>query len=129
MFKKNWFMMMLALLALVAVLAACGSGTTDTTDSNESAAEPAATSETAAAVAGKVGIVLPTKDEPRWVQDETRFKEALAAAGYDVEILFSQGDSAKEKANVEDLITKGVQVLIITPQDGTAAAAAAEAAQ
>jgi putative multiple sugar transport system substrate-binding protein len=63
------------------------------------------------------------------VQDETRFKEALAAAGYEVEILFSQGDSAKEKANVEDLITKGVQVLIITPHDGTAAAAAAEAAR
>ena len=61
-------------------------------------------------VAGKVGIVLPTKDEPRWVQDETRFKEALEAAGYEVEILFSQGDSAKERANVEDLITKGVQV-------------------
>jgi ABC-type xylose transport system substrate-binding protein len=80
-------------------------------------------------VAGKVGIVLPTKDEPRWVQDETRFKEALAAAGYEVEILFSQGDSAREKANVEDLITKGVQVIIITPHDGTAAAAAAEAAQ
>jgi putative multiple sugar transport system substrate-binding protein len=31
--------------------------------------------------AGKlaVGIVLPTKDEPRWIQDETRFKEALEA--------------------------------------------------
>ena len=43
--------------------------------------------------AGKlaVGIVLPTKDEPRWIQDETRFKDALKAAGYDVEILFSQG--------------------------------------
>ncbi|MFO7540556.1 MAG: sugar-binding protein, partial [Chloroflexota bacterium] len=78
---------------------------------------------------GKVGIVLPTKDEPRWVQDETRFIEALEAAGYEVEILFSQGDSAKERANVEDLITKGVQVLIITPHDGTAAAAAAEVAQ
>jgi putative multiple sugar transport system substrate-binding protein len=80
-------------------------------------------------VAGKVGIVLPTKDEPRWVQDEGRFKEALQAAGYEVEILFSQGDSAKERANVEDLITKGVQVLIITPHDGTAAAAAAEVAK
>jgi putative multiple sugar transport system substrate-binding protein len=78
--------------------------------------------------AGKVGIVLPTKDEPRWIQDEARFEEALTEAGYEVEILFSQGDSAKEKANVEDLITKGVQVLIITPHDGAAAAAAAEAA-
>src|SRR5574339_226120 len=76
-----------------------------------------------------VGIVLPTKDEPRWIQDETRFRDALTAAGYDVEILFSQGDSAKEKANVESLITKGIKVLIICPQDGTAAAAAAEAAR
>ena len=25
-----------------------------------------------------VGIVLPTKDEPRWIQDETRFKDAAA---------------------------------------------------
>jgi putative multiple sugar transport system substrate-binding protein len=76
-----------------------------------------------------VGIVLPTKDEPRWIQDETRFRDALSAAGYEVEILFSQGDSAKEKANVESLITKGVKVIIITPHDGTAAAAAAEAAR
>jgi ABC-type xylose transport system substrate-binding protein len=43
------------------------------------------------AITGKVGIVLPTKDEPRWIQDETRFREALTAAGYEVEILFSQG--------------------------------------
>ena len=89
-------------------------------------AAPAAPAET-----GKlaVGIVLPTKDEPRWIQDETRFKDALTAAGYEVEILFSQGDSAKEKANVEALITKGIKVLIICPQDGTAAAAAAEEAR
>jgi putative multiple sugar transport system substrate-binding protein len=83
----------------------------------------------APAVSGSVGIVLPTKDEPRWIQDETRFKDALTAAGYEVEILFSQGDSAKELANVESLIAKGIKVLIICPQDGTAAAAAAEAAR
>ena len=96
----------------------------------EAPAAPAKTEEPAApATKLAVGIVLPTKDEPRWIQDETRFKEALTAAGYDVEILFSQGDSAKEKANVESLITKGIKVLIICPQDGTAAAAAAEAAR
>ncbi len=49
----------------------------------------------------QVGIVLPTRDEPRWIQDETRFNDALSAAGYTAEILFSEGDSAKEKANVE----------------------------
>ena len=68
----------------------------------------------------QVGIVLPTKDEPRWIQDQTRFQDALKTAGYKVEILFSQGDSAKERSNVEALITKGAQVIIICPQDGAA---------
>ncbi len=56
-------------------------------------------------------------------------KTPLLRPGVDVEILFSQGDSSRELANVQDLITKGVQVIIITPQDATAAAAAAEAAR
>lgn len=76
-----------------------------------------------------IGIVLPTKEEPRWVQDEARFKEALKDTDYNVEILFSQGDSAREKQNVETLIAKGIEVLIITPHDGAAAAAAVEAAK
>lgn len=76
-----------------------------------------------------VGIVLPTKDEPRWVQDEQRFKDAIAKTDYTSEILFSQGSSAKEKENVETLINKGIDVLIICPQDGDAAAAAVEAAK
>lgn len=76
-----------------------------------------------------VGIVLPTKDEPRWVQDEQRFKDALSGTKYTTEILFSQGSSAKEKENVETLLNKGIKVLIICPQDGDAAAAAVEAAK
>jgi len=76
-----------------------------------------------------IGVVLPTKDEPRWVQDEARFKEAVKDAGYSVEILFSQGNSAREKENVEALIAKGIKVLVICPHDGAAAAAAVEAAK
>ena len=82
-----------------------------------------------AVAAGSIGIVLPTKDEPRWIQDYVRFNEALVAADYDVEILFSEGSSAKEKENVEALITKGIKVLIICAQDSAGAAAAAEAAR
>jgi putative multiple sugar transport system substrate-binding protein len=123
MFKK--YSSILAILVIFAmVLSACK--TTTTTETTEPAAAEESAAEESEALA--VGIVLPTKDEPRWIQDETRFTEALTAAGYDVEILFSQGDSAKEKANVESLISKGIKVLIICPQDGTAAAAAAEEA-
>ncbi|MFC3746665.1 sugar ABC transporter substrate-binding protein [Paenibacillus sp. GCM10012306] len=76
-----------------------------------------------------VGIVLPTKDEPRWVQDEQRFKDALSSTKYSTDILFSQGSSAKEKENVQTLINKGIKVLIICPQDGDAAASAVEEAK
>jgi putative multiple sugar transport system substrate-binding protein len=113
MFKKSLGYVVVAALFIVAtILSACAPATP-----------------TPAASTLAVGIVLPTKDEPRWIQDETRFKDALTAAGYDAQILFSQGDSAKEKANVEALISQGIKVLIICPQDGTAAAAAAEEAR
>jgi putative multiple sugar transport system substrate-binding protein len=115
----RWALMISLALIVLASAVACGPAPTPA----PTAAPPTAAPKLA------VGIVLPTKDEPRWIQDQTRFQDALKAAGYDVEILFSQGDSAKEKANVESLITKGVKVLIICPQDATAAAAAAEAAR
>jgi len=135
---KGAIFMLLALVA-TSILAACGGTTAAPTAAPTKAATaptaPAATAApTTAATAPAastlaVGIVLPTKDEPRWLQDQARFQDALTKAGYQVEILFSQGDSAKEKTNVETLITKGIKVLIICPQDGTAAAAAAAAAK
>lgn len=111
------FIFALVLTLVLSTFAACGGGTGDT-DQGE---KPAGTVD--------IGIVLPTKDEPRWVQDETRFKDALESTDYSVEILFSQGSSAKEKENVDALIAKGIKTLIICPQDGAAAAAAVEAAK
>src|SRR5512136_2661832 len=118
----------------MSMLAGCAQPTAAPAQPTAAAAQPtaAAAQPTAAApAAGKVpvGIVLPTKDEPRWIQDQTRFEAALKKEGYDVQILFSQGDSAKEKANVEALISQGIKVLIICPQDATAAAAAADEAR
>ncbi len=76
-----------------------------------------------------VGIVLPTKDEPRWLQDQARFESVIGDTDYSVEVLFSQGSSATEKTNVETLIAKGIQELIICPQDAAAAAATVAAAK
>lgn len=126
-FRTNRSLMLITLIAVMGMLLAACQPPAATPTAAPAPAEPAQPAQPTAKLA--VGIVLPTKDEPRWLQDEARFKEALTKAGYDVEILFSEGNSAKEKANVESLITKGVQVLIICPHDGTAAAAAAEAAR
>jgi len=123
----------LALLALLAsmILAACGQQAPAAAPTAAPSGGDAATAAPAASGGSDlaVGIVLPTRDETRWTQDEARFKEALTEAGYNVEILFSEKDSAKEKANVESLLTKGIKVLIICPVDGTAAAASANAAR
>ncbi len=110
--KKVWrlFSVLMVATLLTGMLAAC-SGTTGGSSKVS------------------VGIVLPTKDEPRWVQDEQRFKDALADSDYTTEILFSQGSSAKEKENVETLLNKGIEVLIIAPHDGAAAGSAVEAAK
>ena len=122
---KRWLFTALNLLAIGALtLAACTPATQAPTQ--PPATQPVATQPPASSLA--VGIVLPTKDEPRWIQDQTRFQDALTKAGYNVQILFSQGDSAKEKANVEALISQGIKVLIICPQDASAAAAAADEA-
>lgn len=128
MVKKLFPLFSIILIAAFA-LAACATPAPAATTAAPAAAATEAATAAPAESALAVGIVLPTKDEPRWIQDETRFTDALNAAGYKVEILFSQGSSAKEKENVEALLTKGIKVLIICPQDGTAAAAAVEEAK
>ena len=72
----------------------------------------------------ELGIVLPTKNETRWLGDEAKFQEAIAEMGIEAEILFSQGSSATEKTNVETLISKGADIIVICPFDATAASAA-----
>ena len=122
--KKSTLYALISVLFVAAlVLAACGATPTEAPE------EPEATEAAPPAEELSVGVVLPTKNEPRWIQDETRFNDAFAEAGYDVQILFSDGDSAKERANVQALINQGVKVIVICPQDATAAAAAAAEAR
>lgn len=131
--RKNLYSLLAVLLVAAFALSGCGPAATPTQAApapTTAPVMPAATKAPAAtaAPAFAVGIVLPTKNEPRWIQDETRFNDAFKAAGTTVQVLFSDGDSAKEKANVETLISQGIKVLIICPQDATAAGAAVDEA-
>ncbi len=77
----------------------------------------------------QVGIILPTKNEPRWLQDEASFKDALEDAGFTSEVMFSESSSSVELSNVEALLEKNIQVLVICPQDSIASAAAVQKAK
>lgn len=123
---------MLLCLCLVFSLAACGNkntGSTGDTANNGDTGTEATEAPAKDDGSVDVGIVLPTKDEPRWLQDQARFEDVISATDYTVEVLFSQGSSANEKTNVETLIAKGIKVLIICAQDAAAAAAAVEVAK
>ncbi len=122
--KKTSYSFMVSLMIMATVLSAC----TPNVATPQATQIPNESPTAAPSISGSVGVILPTQDEPRWIQDETRFKNAFTKAGYEVEILFSEGNSVKEKSNVDSLIAKGIKVLIICPQDGIAAAEAAEAA-
>ena len=124
--KKKLLSLLCAASMMIGLLAGCGSsGGTQT----PAAGSGSSGGDKAADAAVQVGIVLPTKDEPRWLQDQAQFESILSDAGFTNQVLFSQGSSATEKTNVETLISKGISVLIICAQDGAAAAAAVEEAK
>ncbi|MCL2610562.1 MAG: sugar-binding protein [Defluviitaleaceae bacterium] len=108
-FKKTLGVLAISIGAIA--LTACGDGASSNNDG-----------------AGTIGIVLPSTDLPRWLQDEQRFIAALEGTDFNSTILFSQDSPSVELQNVETLITQQVDVIILTPVDGTAAAAAANAA-
>jgi putative multiple sugar transport system substrate-binding protein len=120
---------LLLTLCLVFSLAACGAKEEDKDTGKDTGKDTTNESTEKDDGSVDVGIVLPTKDEPRWLQDQARFEDVISSTDYTVEVLFSQGSSANEKTNVETLIAKGIKVLIICAQDATAAAAAVEEAK
>lgn len=129
--KKKLLSALLTMTMAATLLMGCGSTATSTSNSGSAGSSDetsTAASDASSSDGVEVGIVLPTKDEPRWLQDQAQFEKILNDAGFSNQVLFSQGSSATEKTNVETLISEGIKVLIICPQDATAAAAAVEEA-
>ena len=118
--KKKVLSLLMAGAMVTTMFAGCGVESSDSTESGSSSKKSGDV---------QVGIVLPTKDEPRWLQDQEQFESKLKEAGFKSQVLFSQGSSATEKTNVETLISQGIDVLIICAQDASAAAAAVEEAK
>ena len=127
--KRKLLSMLLTVAMVATMLTGCGSKEAASGDAEVVEDGDAAEVAESADGAVQVGIVLPTKDEPRWLQDQAQFEKILGDAGFTNQVLFSQGSSATEKTNVETLISQGIEVLIICAQDGAAASAAVEAAK
>ncbi len=68
---------------------------------------------------GTVGIAMPTQSSARWISDGNSMVEQFTAAGYATDLQYAEDDIPTQLAQVENMITKGVNVLVIAAIDGT----------
>lgn len=108
-------------MALVALLASgCGGGEA-----------PAAGSPTGGAGAAKervIGVSVADQKSLFYVAEADGIKQAAKDAGVKIVLLSADNNSTQQVNQVNDLITQGVDALIFTAQDATAAAAGVRAA-
>ena len=77
---------------------------------------------TAAGTSGKtkVGLAMPTKEQPIWIAQGERLKEAFEAAGYEVVLEYAEDVAERQITQVENMLLKGCKYLIIASVDGYA---------
>ncbi|WCB94865.1 DNA binding protein [Baekduia alba] len=70
---------------------------------------------------GKYGVVVLTKQGEFYVGYQRAMQKIAASAGTDVTVLDSDAKVEKQQQNVEDLLTKGVDAIGISPVDAASA--------
>ncbi|MFV0288662.1 MAG: substrate-binding domain-containing protein [Mycoplasmatales bacterium] len=88
------------LVVTILVLAGCGTATDGDTQ--------------------KVGVAMPTKSAQRWIQDGDNLKSQLEEKGYEVDLQYAQDDTSVQASQIENMITQGVDCLVVASVDGTA---------
>ncbi len=68
---------------------------------------------------GPVGISMPTKSSARWIADGSNMLKAFKDKGYKTDLQYADDDIPNQVAQIENMITKGVKVLVIAAIDGS----------
>ncbi|MEO3692031.1 multiple monosaccharide ABC transporter substrate-binding protein [Roseateles paludis] len=68
---------------------------------------------------GTIGIAMPTKSSARWISDGANMVKELQARGYKADLQYAEDEIPNQLAQIENLITKGVKVLVVAAIDGT----------
>ena len=75
-----------------------------------------------------IGVSMPTQTSERWIADGNSVKEQLEDEGYSVELQYAGDDIPTQSQQVDQMITQGVDALIIAAIDGTALSSQLQAA-
>lgn len=99
---KRSIVLLLVLAMLAVVLTGCGQAT-------------------AGGGKGKlVGVTMPTKSLQRWNEDGDNVKKALESKGYRVDLQYADNKQETQNSQIENQITMGCDVLVISSIDGGA---------
>lgn len=121
--KNNKTLIILLAMLLALFLSACGGSSSETpAASEESSNAPAEVEEAAPAEveeAALIGISMPTKSSSRWISDGESMVQVFTEMGYETDLQFAEDDIPNQLAQIENMVTKGVDVLIIAAIDGS----------
>ncbi|MCA1774063.1 MAG: sugar ABC transporter substrate-binding protein [Loktanella sp.] len=68
---------------------------------------------------GTIGISMPTKSSARWIADGENMVQQFEEAGYATDLQYAEDDIPNQLAQIENMLTKGVDALVIAAIDGT----------
>lgn len=120
---KKKFMAMLLSMSLLGTLGGCGITTdiNEATGGGKSESVETGTEVTGNIVDGKtIGILMPTKSSERWINDGNDMVEELKKLGYKTDLQYAEDVVETQVSQAENLITKGVDCLVIANIDGEA---------
>jgi putative multiple sugar transport system substrate-binding protein len=100
--RSSLYSVFVLVVALALLLSACGQASGGQSDGKK-----------------LVGISMPTKTSTRWISDGESMVKEFQAMGYDTDLQFADDDIPNQLAQIENMITKGADVLVIAAIDGS----------
>ncbi|WP_046013276.1 multiple monosaccharide ABC transporter substrate-binding protein [Microbacterium sp. SA39] len=75
-----------------------------------------------------IGVSMPTQTSERWIADGSAVEAGLEESGYQVDLQYAGDDIPTQGQQIDQMITKGADLLIIAAIDGTALSSQLDAA-
>ena len=117
--KMKKFLAVLMTVVMGGSLVACGSSSSDSSSNSDSNSSSNSSSDSKSDGGKKtVGIAMPTKSLERWNRDGEYLESQFKAAGYDVELKYSDNDTNQQNNDIQGMIADGVDLLLIAAIDG-----------
>ncbi len=113
--------MVVAVLSMLAlILSGCVSGTQQTSNGTKRKKGPNEPI--------KIGFSMDTLKEERWQRDRDLVEKRAKEVGAEVNVQVANGSDSEQIKQAENMLTQGVDVLIVAPHNGDVAASIVEAA-